>query len=341
MTGYHCIFLGLVLVLGHGFRFSGFSRRNKPLTTLHSWEGRGLDDDLERIDSGDNMWTPLDSGPVQPLESSGEYSPSSSSSTSVDSSLGWAHNSMLSGDLFETFEGDGPLCKCGIPSRQSISRTARNPDRPFWRCDNRKGGNQGCDFFEWCDAGGTANSGAMYEDSIKGMNDAESSRRLGSGNSNTNNMNDENFLDIDLGRMRSARVRTFSGRVLVDIREFYQARSNSDYYGDMNPAPMLLPSKKGIALSLEQWQLLRCRLNEIDAAVDAALDSISGSSNNNPVSTQWSQVEQNDVSSIDFVSPDSADSDALKLDQVFPSWFDEVASLNTAKNGSDSGDLPF
>ena len=77
--------------------------------------------------------------------------------------------------------------------------------------------------------------------------------------------------------------------------------------------------------------------------MDAALDSISGSSNNNPVSTQWSQVEQNDVSSIDFVSPDSADSDGFESDwiRVFPSWFDEVASLNTAKNGSDSGDLPF
>ena len=176
---------------------------------------------------------------------------------------------------------------------------------------------------------------------MKGMNDAESSSRLDSRNSNTNNMNDETFLDIDLGRMRSARVRTFSGRVLIDIREFYQARSNNDYYGDMNPAPMLLPSKKGIALSLEQWQLLRCRLNEIDAAVGAALDSIGGNSNNNPVSTQWGQVEHNDVSSIDFVSPDSAESDALKLDQGFPSWFDEVASPSTVTNGSDSGDLPF
>ena len=57
--------------------------------------------------------------------------------------------------------GDGmmpssPLCYCGVPCAQSISRTARNPDRPFWRCDNRGGGDGGCDFFEWC--GGNAGS---------------------------------------------------------------------------------------------------------------------------------------------------------------------------------------
>jgi len=74
----------------------------------------------------------------------------------------------------------------------------------------------------------------------------------------------ETFLELDLGRMRNVRVRTFAGRVMVDVREFYESQDGS----------MLLPTKKGIALSVEQWQLLRQAVADVDAAVRAATSSV-------------------------------------------------------------------
>lgn len=74
---------------------------------------------------------------------------------------------------------------------------------------------------------------------------------------------EEVFGDLPLGSggggPRNLRVRTFAGRVLVDVREFYEGRDGS-----------LLPTKKGIALSLDQWRELRAQIGAIDAAVEAA-----------------------------------------------------------------------
>ena len=67
------------------------------------------------------------------------------------------------------------------------------------------------------------------------------------------------FGSVDLGRSRSARVRTFSGKVLVDIREFYTGRDGQ---------PM--PGKKGISLNPEEWAMLRDCAADIDAAIAAA-----------------------------------------------------------------------
>ena len=61
------------------------------------------------------------------------------------------------------------------------------------------------------------------------------------------------FWSVDLGRSRSARVRTFSGKVLVDIREFYTGRDGQ---------PM--PGKKGISLNPEEWQ---CCVNVLMASM--------------------------------------------------------------------------
>jgi len=67
----------------------------------------------------------------------------------------------------------------------------------------------------------------------------------------------------DLGKMRTVRVRTFAGKVLVDIREFFYGRG-----GDV------LPTKKGIALSPEQWKVLKDHMADIDKAIEAAAGSV-------------------------------------------------------------------
>ncbi|NXI54540.1 TCP4 polymerase, partial [Chloroceryle aenea] len=61
---------------------------------------------------------------------------------------------------------------------------------------------------------------------------------------------------FQIGKMRYVRVCSFKGNALVDIREFY-----TDKDGDLKPG------RKGIALSLEQWNQLKEIIPEIDAAV--------------------------------------------------------------------------
>jgi len=72
--------------------------------------------------------------------------------------------------------------------------------------------------------------------------------------------NEETFCEVDLGNNRNVRVRTFAGRVMVDVREFYESREGG-----------LLPTKKGIALNPDQWRALRERALDIDQAVEAAM----------------------------------------------------------------------
>lgn len=59
---------------------------------------------------------------------------------------------------------------------------------------------------------------------------------------------------FDLGKNRRVTVRSFKGKVLVDIREFYQKDG------------VMAPGKKGISLSTEQWKLM---LESADAISDA------------------------------------------------------------------------
>lgn len=55
------------------------------------------------------------------------------------------------------------------------------------------------------------------------------------------------FLPITLGGKRKVMVSTFKGKLLINIREFYEDRATGEEK----------PGNKGIALSLEQWNSLK------------------------------------------------------------------------------------
>ncbi|KAF5354778.1 hypothetical protein D9756_005296 [Leucocoprinus leucothites] len=57
---------------------------------------------------------------------------------------------------------------------------------------------------------------------------------------------------VDLGKKKRATVRSFKDIPLLDIREFYGAGSEEK------------PGKKGISLTLEQWQVLKANVDAID-----------------------------------------------------------------------------
>ncbi|PBK91674.1 PC4-domain-containing protein [Armillaria gallica] len=57
---------------------------------------------------------------------------------------------------------------------------------------------------------------------------------------------------IDLGKKKRATVRSFKGMPLLDIREFYGQEGDEK------------PGKKGISLSLEQWNTLKKGVDTID-----------------------------------------------------------------------------
>jgi len=59
-----------------------------------------------------------------------------------------------------------------------------------------------------------------------------------------------------LDKNRSVTINEFRGKVLVDIREYYQ-----DKDGDTKPG------KRGISLSASQWQKLKEAIPEIDEAL--------------------------------------------------------------------------
>lgn len=71
--------------------------------------------------------------------------------------------------------------------------------------------------------------------------------------SGSNEAEDNKFM---LSKNRFVAVREFRGRVMVDIREFY-----NDSEGDLKPG------RKGIALSLDQWTKLKDHIDDIDEAV--------------------------------------------------------------------------
>lgn len=66
---------------------------------------------------------------------------------------------------------------------------------------------------------------------------------------------DEDGGKIDLGKNKKVSVREFKGKVLIDIREFYN-KDGKD-----------MPGKKGIALSVEQWRKLVDSVAEVDEAI--------------------------------------------------------------------------
>ncbi|KAF8798704.1 PC4-domain-containing protein [Phlegmacium glaucopus] len=62
---------------------------------------------------------------------------------------------------------------------------------------------------------------------------------------------------IDLGKKKRATVRSFKGTPLLDIREFYGADGQEK------------PGKKGISLTLDQWEALRESASTIDRLFSA------------------------------------------------------------------------
>ncbi|XP_020594779.1 RNA polymerase II transcriptional coactivator KIWI-like [Phalaenopsis equestris] len=59
----------------------------------------------------------------------------------------------------------------------------------------------------------------------------------------------------ELSKGRRVTVRNWQGKVVVDIREFYIKDGKE------------LPGKKGISLPLDQWEVLRDHVEEINEAV--------------------------------------------------------------------------
>ncbi|XP_058963573.1 activated RNA polymerase II transcriptional coactivator p15 [Pocillopora verrucosa] len=62
---------------------------------------------------------------------------------------------------------------------------------------------------------------------------------------------------FELTNKRRVTVREFKGKILVDIREFYE-----DSAGEMKPG------KKGISLQLDQWETLKNHIADIDEAIE-------------------------------------------------------------------------
>lgn len=60
----------------------------------------------------------------------------------------------------------------------------------------------------------------------------------------------------DLGNKRYISVSTFKGKSLINIREYYEKDGK------------LLPGKKGISLSQDQYLNLKKHLKKIDAALE-------------------------------------------------------------------------
>ncbi|XP_022799284.1 activated RNA polymerase II transcriptional coactivator p15-like [Stylophora pistillata] len=62
---------------------------------------------------------------------------------------------------------------------------------------------------------------------------------------------------FELSDKRRVTVREFKGKILVDIREFYE-----DNEGEMKPG------RKGISLQLSQWEALKSHITDIDVAIE-------------------------------------------------------------------------
>ncbi|KAB2597162.1 RNA polymerase II transcriptional coactivator KIWI-like [Pyrus ussuriensis x Pyrus communis] len=60
----------------------------------------------------------------------------------------------------------------------------------------------------------------------------------------------------EISKNRRVSVRNWNGKVVVDIREFYVKDGKQ------------MPGKKGISLTMDQWNVLRNHVEEIDKAVN-------------------------------------------------------------------------
>ncbi|KDP29464.1 hypothetical protein JCGZ_19293 [Jatropha curcas] len=65
----------------------------------------------------------------------------------------------------------------------------------------------------------------------------------------------DDIVVCEISKNRRVTVRNWQGKVWIDIREFY------------NKDGKQLPGKKGISLSVDQWNVLRDHVEEIDKAL--------------------------------------------------------------------------
>ncbi|KAF9609770.1 hypothetical protein IFM89_018218 [Coptis chinensis] len=65
----------------------------------------------------------------------------------------------------------------------------------------------------------------------------------------------DDIIACEISKNRRVTVRSWQGKPVIDIREFYVKDGNT------------LPGKKGISLSMDQWQILRDHMDAIDEAV--------------------------------------------------------------------------
>ncbi|KAM9455557.1 SUB1 regulator of transcription a isoform 1-T2 [Clarias gariepinus] len=94
----------------------------------------------------------------------------------------------------------------------------------------------------------------MIEKPAKKQKSGESSRASGASKSSGGGNKKDNMFQI--GKMRYVSVREFKGKVLIDIREYW-----NDQEGEMKPG------KKGISLNPEQWTQLKEQIDDIDDAL--------------------------------------------------------------------------
>lgn len=60
----------------------------------------------------------------------------------------------------------------------------------------------------------------------------------------------------ELGKKRKISINEFKGRKLIDIREFYEADDGTEK-----------PGRKGISLSVDQWNKLKELIPKVDKAI--------------------------------------------------------------------------
>ncbi|KAJ1401231.1 Transcriptional coactivator p15 [Sesbania bispinosa] len=66
----------------------------------------------------------------------------------------------------------------------------------------------------------------------------------------------DSIVVCEISKNRRVSVRNWQGRIVVDIREFYVKDGKQ------------MPGKKGISLTMDQWNVLRNHIEEIDQAVN-------------------------------------------------------------------------
>lgn len=96
----------------------------------------------------------------------------------------------------------------------------------------------------------------VNEDSEEVSSGQEVDEKEENGTETTMKKNEEGEPYFELTDKRRLTVRRFKGKVLVDIREFWE------------PEPgKLAPGKKGISLNLDQWNTLKSVMDKVDSAI--------------------------------------------------------------------------